>query len=176
LYDPSNPCYSSTGDPHHFLIQDQRPNEQREDVLVYTTESFTEDVEITGPFEVELYASSSAIDTDFVCKVSDVNPDGSAYSLGMKLVRARYRNGEKAEFLTPGQVYQYTIDVGNISIKLKKGHAIRLDITSSLFPDADLNLNTGGRVGYESDYKVAHQCIFHTQDYPSRLILPMIPV
>jgi uncharacterized protein len=175
LYDPANPCSSSTGDPHHFLIQDQRPNEHREDVLVYTTEYFEEDVEITGPFTAELFASSSAVDTDFVCKVSDVHPDGSAYSLGMQLIRARYRNGENPEFLIPGQVYQYTMEVGNIAIKLKKGHAIRLDITSSLFPDADINLNTGGRVGYESKYKVAHQCIFHTQDYPSRLILPFIP-
>jgi len=175
LYDPSNPCYSSTGDPHHFLIQDQRPNERREDVLVYTTEPFTRDVEITGPITVELYASSSAVDTDFVCKVCEVHPDGKSYSMGMMLVRARYRNGIEPEFLTPGEVYRYTIDVGNIAMKLKKGHSIRLDITSSLFPDADLNLNTGGRVGYESEYKVAHQCIYHDANYPSRLILPFIP-
>jgi hypothetical protein len=175
LYDPSNPCYSSTGDPHHFLIQDQRSIERREDVLVYTTEPFTRDVEITGLITVELYASSSAVDTDFVCKVCEVHPDGKSYSMGMMLVRARYRNGIEPEFLTPGEVYRYTIDVGNIAMKLKKGHSIRLDITSSLFPDADLNLNTGGRVGYESEYKVAHQCIYHDANYPSRLILPFIP-
>lgn len=175
LYNPSNPCYSSTGDKHHFLIQDQRPNELREDVLVYTTEPFTREVEITGPITVELYASSSAVDTDFVCRVCSVQPDGKSYSIGSRLVRARYRNGTEPEFLTPGKVYKYTIDVGNIAMKLKKGHAIRLDITSSLFPDADRNMNTGGRVGYESEYKVAHQCIFHNSDYPSRLILPFIP-
>lgn len=175
LYDPSNPCYSGTGDKHHFLIQDQRPNERREDVLVYTTEPFNRDVEITGPVTVELYASSSAVDTDFVCKVCDVQPDGRSYSIGMKLVRARYRNGIEPEFLSPGKVYRYTIEAGNIAMKLKKGHAIRLDITSSLFPDADRNLNTGGRVGYEDEYKVAHQCIFHNKDYSSRLILPFIP-
>lgn len=174
LYDPQKPCPSSAGDPYHFLIQDQRPLERREDVLVYTTEAFSEEVEITGPIVAKLYASSSAVDTDFVCKLNDVHPDGSAYSLGTKLVRARYRNGKTPEFMVPGEVYEFTIEVGNIAMKLKAGHALRLDITSSLFPDADRNLNTGGKVGYESDYYTAHQQIYHDKDYPSRVIIPFI--
>lgn len=175
LYDPSNPVPSSTGEVGHFMIQDQRQNEKRDDVLVFTTPAFIEETEITGPLYVELYAESSAIDTDFVCKLSEVYPDGRALNIGMKLVRARYRNGEKAEFLIPGNVYRYEIQVGNISMVLAPGHKIRLDVTSSLFPDADVNLNTGGKVGFETEYKVALQKIYHDKEHPSALILPVIP-
>ena len=175
LYDPSNPCPSASPDPGRYLIQDQSPLEEREDVLVYTSAVFEKPVEITGPLKVELYASSDAIDTDFVCKVSVVHPDGKAYSIGSHLVRARFRNGEKAEFLTPGEVTLFHIEVGNIAMKLQPGCRVRLDITSSLYPDADRNLNTGGRIGYETQMKVAHQKIFHSEEYPSRLILPFIP-
>ena len=175
LYDPSNPVPGSTGEPGHYMIQDQRPNEQREDVLVYTTPVFTKETEITGPLNVELYASSDQIDTDFVCKISDVYPDGRAINLGMKLIRARYRNGEEASLMEPGTVYRFMIDVGNISIVLASGHSIRLDVTSSLFPDADANLNTGGRIGFETEYKIAYQKIYHDKAYPSAVILPVIP-
>jgi uncharacterized protein len=175
IHDPSNPVPGSTGEAGHFMIQDQRPNEQRNDVLVYTSPAFTEETEITGPLQVELYASSSAIDTDFVGKLSDVHPDGRAINLGMKLIRARYRDGETASFLEPEKVYKFIIDVGNISIVLPAGHKIRLDITSSLFPDADVNLNTGGRVGFETEYCSAVQKIYHDSEYPSTVILPMIP-
>lgn len=175
LYDPGNPVYSHIKDPYTFMIQDQRPNERRGDVLVYTTGEFAGDTEITGPITAEIYASSSAVDTDFVCKVSDVYPDGRALNLGMYLVRARYRNGNKAEFLEPGKVYPFHFDIGNIAMILPKGHRIRLDITSSLFPDADLNLNTGGKVGAESQYKLAVQTLLHDKEHPSRLTLPVIP-
>ncbi len=90
-------------------------------------------------------------------------------------MRARFRNGEKAEFLTPGEVTLFHIEVGNIAMKIQPGCRVRLDITSSLYPDADRNLNTGGRIGYETQMKVAHQKIFHSEEYPSRLILPFIP-
>lgn len=174
-YDPMNPCPSSTGDPTRWMTQDQRPNEKREDVLVYTTAPFSEDTELTGQIEAVIYASSSAVDTDFVAKVSAVMEDGTARPLGMKLVRARYRCGKKPVPLTPGEVFEYHIEAANTAILLKKGEAIRLDITSSLFPDADRNMNTGGRVGYEDKGVVAHQTIYHGSQYPSRLILPIIP-
>lgn len=175
VYDPMNPCPTSTGDVTRWMTQDQRPNEKRDDVLVYTTPAFTADTELTGPITVELYAASSAVDTDFVAKVSLVMADGTARPLGMKLVRARYRHGETAELLTPGEIVRYTIEAANTALLVQKGQAIRVDITSSLFPDADRNMNTGGRVGYESEGIVAHQTIYHDAEHPSRVVLPVIP-
>lgn len=174
-YDPDNPCPTSAGDAAHYLTQDQRPNERRQDVLVYTTAPFAEPVELTGPIYAELYAATSAVDTDFVAKVSLVRPDGYARSLGMKLVRGRYRNGETAEPMVPGEIYKFRIEAANTSLVLAPGEAIRLDVTSSLFPDADPNMNTGGRVGYESQGVIAHQTIYHDAAHPSCLILPVIP-
>lgn len=174
-YDPMSPCPSSTGDHARWMTQDQRPNEMRSDVLVYTTPAFSEDTELTGPIQVKLYASSSAVDTDFVAKVSLVLDDGAARPLGMKLVRARYRNGDQAELLKPGEIVCYTIEAANTALLVRKGQAIRVDVTSSLFADADRNMNTGGRVGYETEGIVAHQTVFHTREYPSCVILPVIP-
>jgi len=174
-YDPMNPCPSSTGDATRWMTQDQRPNETRDDVLVYTTPAFTEDTELTGPIMVKLYAASSAVDTDFAAKVSLILEDGYVRPLGMKLVRARYRNGEKAEPLTPGEIVCYTIEAANTALLVKAGQAIRVDITSSLFPDADRNMNTGGRVGYESKGIIARQTICHDEAHPSCVVLPVIP-
>jgi len=174
-YDPMNPCPSSTGDASRWMTQDQRPNEQRDDVLVYTTPAFTKETEITGPIEVKLFASSDARDTDFVAKISLVREDGYVQPLGMKLVRARYRYGEKAVPLTPGEIVEYTIEAANTALLLRPGQALRLDVTSSLFPDADRNMNTFGRVGYETTGVVAHQRIYHDARHPSRVILPVIP-
>lgn len=174
-YNPMNPCPNSTGEKGKWMTQDQRPNEKRDDVLVYTTPAFNEDTEITGPIHVKLYASSSAVDTDFVAKVSLILADGTARPLGMKLVRARYRNGHQAQMLAPGEVVCYTIEAANTALLLHKGEAIRVDITSSLFPDADRNMNTGGRVGYEAKGIIAHQTIYHDSDHPSCVILPVIP-
>lgn len=173
-YDPMNPCPSNTGEAG-WMTQDQRPNERRADVLVYTTPPFEQDTEITGPLYAQVYASSSAVDTDFVAKVSLVLADGTARPLGMKLVRGRYRNGQKAEALTPGEIYKFSIEAANTALVIQPGQAIRLDITSSLFPDADANMNTGGRVGYEDHGVVAHQQVYHDADHPSCLILPVIP-
>ncbi len=174
-YDPMHPCPSSTGDTTRWMTQDQRPNEKRNDVLVYTTPAFTQDTELTGPIRVELYASSSAVDTDFVAKVSLILADGTARLLGMKLIRARYRNGETAQFLTPREVVHYSIEAANTALLVRRGEAIRVDITSSLFPDADRNMNTGGRVGYETEGVVACQKIYHDGEHPSCVVLPVIP-
>lgn len=174
-YDPMHPNLSSTGEPQKMMMQDQRLLQNRPDVLVYTTPAFTEETEITGPICAELYASTSALDTDFCARVGVVHRDGSVYNLGARLVRGRYRNGEVAEAMIPGEVYKFRIEAANTCIVLQPGEAIRLDITSSLFPDADRNLNTFGRVGYESEGIIAHQSVFHDREHPSALILPIIP-
>ncbi len=175
-YDPADPCPSSTGEPLRMLMQDQRLLETRQDVLVFTAPAVTEETEITGPIYAELYVSSSALDTDFVARVGVVHRDGSVYRLGAKLARCRYRNGETAEPLVPGQVYKLRIEAANTAIVLQPGEAIRLAVTSSLFPDADRNLNTYGKIGYEAEGIVAHQTIYHDAEHPSALILPVIPM
>lgn len=174
-YDPMDACPSDTGEPLRHIMQDQRPLQERQDVLVYTTPAFQQETEITGPIWAELYASTSALDTDFCARVCVVRKDGSTYRLGAKLIRARYRNGETAEPMTPGEIVKFRIEAANTCIVLQPGEAIRLDVNSALFPDADRNLNTFGRIGFEKEGIVAHQCIYHDAEHPSALILPIIP-
>jgi len=105
---------------------------------------FKEDLEVTGPISLELFASSSAVDTDFTAKLVDVSPNGFAQNLTDGIIRARYRNSfEKPELMEPGQVYRFTIDVWATSNVFLAGHRLRLDISSSNFPRFDRNLNTG---------------------------------
>ena len=174
-YDPMDPCPATTDEPLRMLTQDQKPIQMRRDVLVFTAPAVTEETELTGPVVAELYASTSAPDTDFVARVSVVRRDGRVRKLGAKLVRGRYRNGEVPEPMVPGEIYRFRIEAANVCMVLNPGEAIRLDVTSSLFPEADRNLNTGGRVGYESQGVVAHQALYHDAAHPSALILPFIP-
>jgi len=105
---------------------------------------FKEDLEVTGPISLELFASSSAVDTDFTAKLVDVSPNGFAQNLTDGIIRARYRNSfEKPELMSAGQVYRFTIDVWATSNVFLAGHRLRLDISSSNFPRFDRNLNTG---------------------------------
>lgn len=173
IYNPLNPVPSSTGDPIRTVIQDQQIIENRDDVLVYTSESFASDVEIIGQMKMQLYAATSAIDTDFACKISDVHPDGRSIVLTSRLVRARFRNGYPACLLEPEKIYLYSFVIGNTAIVLPRGHKLRLTITSSLFPDADANLNTGEPIGFETGYVKAVQTIFHDEDHPSAVLLPL---
>lgn len=174
-YDPMNPCPSGTGEPRVNLMQNQCLLQDRPDVLVYTAPAVTKETEITGPVCADLYVSTDAPDTDFVARVGVIRRDGTEYRLGSKLVRLRYRNGKTPEAAVPGEVYHLKIEAANTAIVLQPGEAIRLDITSSLFPDADRNMNTFGKVGYEDRGRIAHQTILHDQDHPSALILPVIP-
>lgn len=174
LYDPMNPCPGFVPMPGRTLLSDMSPLEKRADVLVYTAEPFSEAVEITGPIQVELFCSTDAVDTDFVCKLHIVCPDGMVYQVGSQLIRCRYRNGKRAELLSPNERIRLHFEVGNIAVSLQPGYALRLDITSSQFPDADRNLNTGERTGYTADYCVAKQTIYHDREHPSRVILPFI--
>src|SRR5262249_11931579 len=124
--------------------RDQRPAEGRDDVLVYSTAPTTEDLEVTGPISLELYAKSSAVDTDFTAKLVDVWPDGFAQNIAEGVIRARYRDSrETPSLMTPGQVYKFTIDLWATSNVFKKGHMVRLEVSSSNFPRFDRNLNTG---------------------------------
>ena len=145
-------------------IFDQREIETRPDVLIYTSAVLSEDIEVTGPIIVELWASTSAPDTDFTAKLVDVYPDGYAMNLCDGIIRARYRTSpEKPSLLRPGVVYSYRIDLWATSNVFKAGHQIRLEISSSNFPRFEPNPNTGHIFGTDSkaDLQVAEQKIYH---------------
>jgi uncharacterized protein len=182
-YDPANPVMTRGGallmSPEYPAgPYDQRPTENREDVLVYTTAELKEDVEVTGPITVHLWAISSARDTDFVARLVDVHPDGYAQNLTDGIIRARYRNfaqGEAPALIEPGNAYEYEIDLWATSNVFKVGHRIRLDMTSSNFPRWDRNPNTGHDFGADAELVVAHQTILHDREHPSYVVLPFIP-
>jgi putative CocE/NonD family hydrolase len=180
-YDPANPvatiggrlCCGAAFQPGPF---DQRPNEGRADVLVYSTPTLERDVEVTGFITAEIYASTSAADTDFTAMIVDVDPSGYARYLGDGIIRARYRNSTaKAEPIEPGKVYKYKIDLWATSNVFKAGHRIRVYIASSNFPRFNRNLNTGERTLGGIRMEKARQTIYHDAERPSTIILPIIP-
>ena len=155
---------------------DQRPNESRSDVLVFSTPPLTEDTEVTGFITLELYAATSAVDTDFTALLVDVDETGYARFLTDGIVRARYRESTKqAAEVTPGKIYKYTIDLWATANVFKTGHRIRLYISSSNFPRFNRNLNTGEDIVSASRSVRAHQTIYHDREHSSSLILPLIP-
>jgi putative CocE/NonD family hydrolase len=181
VYNPANPVPTVGGplccDSGHLKPgpRDQRQVEERDDVLIYSTPPFTQDVEVTGPVMLELYAKSSAVDTDFTAKLVDVWPDGFVQNLTEGILRARYRDSnEKPELLTPGQIYKLNIDLWSTSNVFKKGHALRLEISSSNFPRFDRNLNTGESAAVGKSYVSATNTIYHDAEHPSALILPLV--
>jgi len=122
-------------DPKDSLRQNQIDVEMREDVLVYSTEPLSEDIEIIGPVKAHIWASTSAEDTDFTCKLVDVLPNGEPYNIIEGIVRARYKNGvENCELLIPDAIYEYEINLGAAGIVFGNGHRIRVEIASSNFP------------------------------------------
>jgi len=154
---------------------DQRPIERRDDVLVYSTPPLDRELEVSGRVTVELFASTSARDTDFWAQLTDVFPNGYSMHLTEGIIRGRYRKSlEKPELLKPGAVNKFTIDLWIISNAFQKGHSIRLDISSSSFPKYDRNPNTGGPFGQDAELLVAKQTVVHDSQHPSGVILPII--
>ncbi|MEO7193665.1 MAG: CocE/NonD family hydrolase [Pseudonocardiaceae bacterium] len=181
-YDPRNPVPSVGG--HSCCVApggsqgsyDQRSVERRADVLVYTTPPLATDTEVTGPVSVTLYASSAVPDTDWTAKLVDVHPDGTAVNLNNGIQRASFRESSSAPTpIEPGTVYQYTITVWPTSTLFRAGHRIRLEISSSDFPQFDPNPNTGSWLGDSTATQVAHQTVLHDAQHPSALVLPVIP-
>jgi hypothetical protein len=155
---------------------DQTKVEAREDVLVYTTAPLEQDLEVTGPVKLVLHAASSARDTDFTAKLVDVHPNGKAYILCAGIIRARYRRDlAKEALLEPGKAERFEIDLWVTSNLFKRGHRIRLEISSSNFPRFDRNSNSGKPFGTDTKLLSAKQTIFHAADHPSHLVLPVIP-
>ena len=173
-------AYDQRGKPDFFGHSDTLPLNMRSDVVTFQTELLGQDTEVTGPIEMHLWASSSAVDTDFTAKLIDVYPpeaeypEGQAINITDSIIRARYRNGyEKAELMTPGNSYEFVFQLFPTSNVFRKGHRIRLDISSSNWPRFDVNPNTGGPLGRDAVYQEATQTIYHDADCPSHIVLPV---
>lgn len=181
VYDPANPVPTHGGATLGIVSpgpgpRDQRGVEERPDVLVYTSEEFREELEVTGPVSLEVYVSSSAVDTDLVGKLVDVWPDGRAINLTEGILRLRYRNSfEKPELMVPGEVYKVTVDLWATANVFKPGHRLRLEVSSGSFPRFSRHLNHGGSPESSTESVVATTVIHHDQIRASALILPCIP-
>ena len=182
VYDPRDPVPTVGGNMccrDDMLASgafDQRVVEQRDDVLVYSTPPLEEDVVVIGSVRVALWAASSAPDTDFTAKLVDVHVDGYAQNISEGIVRARYRSSnEEPSWITPGAVHDYVIDLGHTATVFRKGHRIRLEISSSNFPHFDRNPNTATAFGEDARLTPASQQVWHDQGHPSQLVLQVAP-
>ena len=176
MYDPADPVPALYGPVCISIPVDQRPLADRQDILVYQSEPLTERIEVTGNPVVELYAASSAPDTDFFARLIDVAPDGLARDVSTGLVRARYRHGlDKPQLITPGEIFRYTIHLGPTANAFLPRHRIRLDITSSHFPAFDRNHNTAADQNADATLQTARQTIHHGGSKATRIILPWVP-
>ncbi len=180
-YDPDNPVPTLGGNnccgaPTIAGPRDQRPTERREDVLVYTSDVLTEPLTIAGPVSMKLYAATDGRDTDWMVRLIDVHPDGFAFPVSEGILRARFHQGlDRVSLLTPGQVYEFDIEMTGTANVFQPGHRIRVHITSSNFPQFDRNPNTGAPLGMESEVRIATQTIHHGSDRPSHILLPLVP-
>jgi len=182
VYDPDNPTPTlgggTTGSGPAALppgVFDQRPNEYRADVLVYTGPTLDRDMEVTGPVEARLWVSSSEVDTDFTGKLVDVHHDGYARNLCDGILRTRFRESlESPKLMELGKVYELRIDLVATSNLFRKGHKIRFEVASSNFPKYDRNPNNGQEAGSKTGARKAFQTVYHGQGRPSHVILPII--
>jgi putative CocE/NonD family hydrolase len=175
-------AWDQRGGPHIWNWPLPIPLSARNDIVVFQTEPLAEDVEVTGELEVKLWASSSAVDTDFTAKLLDVYPPSADFPGGFDLnitdgiVRARFRESLKREkLMKPGTIYPFTIRLYPTSNVFKKGHRIRVDISSSNFPRFDVNPNTGEPLNEHRRVLSAVNTIYHDRAHPSHIVLPVIP-
>jgi hypothetical protein len=180
-YDPLNPVPTTGGNnccgtPTVAGPADQRPVERREDILVYTGDYLKDTITIAGPVKMKLFASTDGPDTDWMIKLIDVWPNGYSMPVSEGILRARFREGlEKVKLLTPDQVYEYEIELTGTANVFLPGHRIRVDITSSNFPQFDRNPNTGDPLGSNAKTRVATQTVYHGGSNLSQIILPVVP-
>ncbi len=182
LYNPADPTPTRGGalccNPYFAAngAFDQQDIEARPDVLVYTTPPLEQDLEVTGPVTVSLWAATSATDTDFTAKLVDVCEDGCARNLTDGIIRARYRESTtQASMVEQGRAYLYTIDLWATSNVFQQGHRIRVEISSSNFPRFDRNTNTGNAIAGDANFKPALQTVLHDAQHPSHITLPVVP-
>jgi putative CocE/NonD family hydrolase len=175
-------AWDQRGGPHVWNWKEPVPLSSRSDILVFQTEPLSQNVEVTGPIEAKLWVSSSAVDTDFTAKLLDVYPASADWPHGFDMniaegiVRARFRDTLKEQHLMePGKVYPVTVKLYPTSNVFKKGHRIRVDISSSSFPRFDLNPNTGEPLNGNTRSISAVNTIWHDAEHPSQIVLPVVP-
>ena len=177
IYDPEDPPPTKGGSIVSWVYPpgsvDVSDVQQRPDVLTYTTEPLQQDLDVAGPLRMILHASSTAVDTDFVARLTDVFPDGRAIQLQAGALRTRYRDPEgEPSFLEPGRVYRLEIDMWATANRFKAGHRLRVDISSADFPKFDRNTNRGGEPGPPIP---ARQSVYHDPERPSYLQVRVLP-
>lgn len=181
-YDPNNPvrsvgAHDCCGIPLSSGPVDQRGVEERSDVLVYTSEFLKEPLAIAGPIRMRLHAATDGPDTDWVVKLVDVYPSGLAVNVAEGALRARFRKGMgKMELLRANEAYEFEVDLRGTANVFLPGHRIRVDVTSSNFPQFDRNLNSGEDLATGKKIRVAQQTVFHSGDRASHIVLPVVPL
>jgi uncharacterized protein len=192
LYDPGDP----TPDPNFFETTEEQDKEvrsadekkteaeahhdkvtsARQDILVYQTETLREPLTFAGPVSATIYASSSARDTDWFVTLVEIEKDGKIFTLGTGKLRARFRNSvHKPEPLKPGQIYEYQLDLWQTGITVPAGDRLQVEVASAVFPMFSRNLNTGGHNETETKFVSARQVVYHDEQHPSHVLLPVIP-
>jgi len=189
-YDPKAPVPTIGGailmaPIHRPGARDQHPNEERPDVLVYTSEVLQEEYTVLGSVHATIFAASSASDTDFVARLVDVHPDGRAIVVTDGIIRASARESypapgvvrpAKPSLVEPGRVYEYCVDLWATGSSFRTGHRIRVEITSSSFPRWERNPNTGESGVHSARTEVARQRIFHDPEHPSHVTLTVVDI
>jgi uncharacterized protein len=172
---PTTGCKGHTSNQFAASPKDQSGIEKREDILCYTTPELKTGIEITGPLELHLFAATSARDTDFTAKLVDVYPDGRSFDITSGIIRARYRKSLFApELVKPDEVNEYVINLEATSQLFRKGHRIRIDVSSSSFPEYDRNMNIGNPVGEDTIGIPAMQSVYHNRNFSSYIDFPVI--
>jgi uncharacterized protein len=180
--DPPSPDGSDAGPAKAKAQADKKQaghravTEKRSDILVFRTEPLKTAVQAVGPVSLDLYASTSAVDTDWLVSLMDESGDGRILHLGLGGIRARFRDSLMTpKPLKPGDITRYTIDLGHTGMTFAPGHRIRIEIASTFFPLFSRNLNTGGSNETSKVFIKATQRIYHSKAYPSRLLLSVFP-
>lgn len=179
-YNPEDPVPTTGGNnccgtPTIAGPVDQAPLDARKDIVRFQSDVLSAAVPIGGPVKMRLFASTDGRDTDWMAKLIDVYPDGKAYPMAEGILRARFRKGlDKPELLEPGRIYEFEIDMVGTAVVFQPGHRIRVDITSSNFPQFDRNLNTGEPLGKGIRVRTARQTIWHSAGRPSAIVLPVV--
>ena len=179
-YDPDDPVPTTGGNnccgvPTIAGPVEQSPLQSRKDIVRFTSDVLTEPLTIAGPVKMDLHATTDGRDTDWMVKLIDVHPDGKAFPMAEGILRARFRQGlSTPALLEPGTAYRYEIDMVGTALVFQPGHRIRVDITSSNFPQFDRNLNTGDPLGKGTKPRVAQQTIWHSAARPSAIVLPVV--
>jgi hypothetical protein len=173
--DPENPVRSFGGG---HLGDNNGPRDQRgyeDGALTYTTEVLEESLDVTGPVKAVLHASSSAVDTDWVVRITDVHPDGTSMLVCDGILRARFKDSfEKPVDLVPNEPAEFEVDLWATSHVFQKGHRLRVAVASSSFPRWGRNWQTGRNNAHESTGVIAQNRIFRDAIRPSHIILPLL--